>query len=714
MSFYGSVYYQLIDTFYKAVLRNKGKNKNTFVNINTIPDEFESKAVGRKGVFGFDSGNKWINLNVVSEEKPDSNELYSIYEIYHGAPDAAARHQANGFKVRLDDSALNARIDESGVIQLNYFDEFETSENRYDDAGHISSTEKKIYRLPKPEVNDRVTKLEQLVGLPDDKRNDTDDKTAEGIPLENLYNYVEENYDDITTLENYVGDWSKVVSMWSSGGKWAPTIANTIGNLESMYESAVDRYSNHKTFAEIIGKLSVLANKINDGNFISLIDAIKKESDRLDSLGVTVETNRQSAADAAIGLNALIGEPLDRNSVYDHIEDIYEDIENIENILNWSERTTTTVSGELDSLDGRVDDLEQYRTNLDNVTLPAINRSIEVLDKHTSEHYEAWEAAEVEFRAAHNDIYTKIGTVPENKNIMGIVEDFRTTVNSTFGTVPEGSNIMSEIKSVENKALDLIGTVPKDSDVMSELSSTKNSLLDLIGTVPEDSDIISELDSTKNNLLDLIGEVPENSDVMSELNSSFESLTDLIGEIPEESSVSAELASIQQEVDNLENIIGAVPEGNTVYGLISTNAGDITEIKEHMGDKVDGKTLSARISENASNMSTLVTTTLPTNYVSKTELTSANYATIGDVEKVETALTAVVGDLANIEVLKENATNSEVALLQDIFDRLVVLEADIKSIKDTLNPPIDDPESGGEDPDNSGTEPEPNPEEGTE
>ena len=92
MSFYGSVYYQLIDTFYKAVLRNKGKNKNTFVDINTIPDEFESKAVGRKGVFGFDSGNKWINLNVVSEEKPDSNELYSIYEIYHGAPDAAARH----------------------------------------------------------------------------------------------------------------------------------------------------------------------------------------------------------------------------------------------------------------------------------------------------------------------------------------------------------------------------------------------------------------------------------------------------------------------------------------------------------------------------------------------------------------------------------------------------------------------------------------------
>ena len=683
MSFYGSVYYQLIDTFYKAVLRNKGKNKNTFVNINTIPDEFESKAVGRKGVFGFDSGNKWINLNVVSEEKPDSNELYSIYEIYHGAPDAAATHQANGFKVRLEDSALNARTDESGVIQLNYFDEFETSENKYDDAGHISSTEKKIYRLPKPEVNDRVTKLEQLVGLPDEERSDTDDKTAEGIPLENLYNYVEENYDDITTLENYVGDWSKVVSMWSSGGKWAPTIADAIGNLDSMYNSATDRFSNHKTFAEIIGKLSVLAEKINDGNFISLIDAIKKESDRLDYY-------KQIAEDTSRGLNALIGEPLDRNSIYYHVEDIYENIENIENVLNWSERPTTTVSGELDSHNLRIKNLEDYRTTLDNTTLPAITGRIGTLEDQTKEHYEAWAKAEDKFEKAHQDIYAKLGSVPENENIINIINTFHEDVSATFGEIPADSDVMSEIQSVENKALDLIGTVPDNSNVM------------------------SELDITKNDLLELIGEVPESSDVMSELNSSFKSLVDLIGEIPEESSVSAELASIQEEVDSLEDIIGTIPEGNTVYGLISTNAGDITEIKEHMGDKVDGKTLSARISENASNMSTLVTTTLPANYVSKTELTSANYATIGDVEKVETALTTVVGDLANIETLKENATNSEVALLQDIFDRLVILEADIKSIKDTLNPPPDEPESGGEDPENSGTEPEPNPEEGTE
>ena len=494
--------------------------------------------------------------------------------------------------------------------------------------------------------------------------------------------------------------------MWSSGGKWAPTIANTIGNLESMYESAVDRYSNHKTFVEIIGKLSVLANKINDGNFISLIDAIKKESDRLDDLGITVATNKKTAEDSALGINALIGEPLDRNSIYDHVEDIYENIENIEDVLNWSARPTTTVSGELDSHDLRIKNLEDYRTTLDNTTLPAITGRVGTLEDQTKEHYEAWAKAEDKFEKAHQDIYAKLGTVPENENIIDIIDTFRGDVSATFGQIPADSDVMSEIQSVEN----LIGTVPDESNVMSELNSVQNNLVKIIGTVPENSDVMSELNSAKNSILELIGEVPENSDVMSELNS----LIDLIGEIPEESSVSAELASIQEEVDDLENIVGTVPEGNTVYGLISTNANDIIEIKEHMGDKVDGKTLSARISENASNMSTLVATTLPTNYVSKTELTAANYATIGDVEKVETVLTTVIGDLANIEILKENATNSEVALLQDIFDRLVVLEADIKSIKDALNPPVDDPESGEKDPDSPGTEPEPDPEEATE
>lgn len=704
MSFYGSVYYQLIDAFYKVIIRNKGKDAINFIDGD---EDREVSAQGRHGVFGFDSGNRWINFGYNEELKPDSKETYNIYQIYHGRPDPEATLANHGFRAMLED--VESRTDEEGIIQLEPHDVFETYDSIYDDAGHIARSERKVYRLPKSDMDNRVMELERLVGSDAEREMP---EMPEGDA--NLYGYVEENCKDISKLEEYQGQWTvHAAKSWAPASKdngvgYAPTIAETVGNLNDLYEDYRDRVKNFKSFVEIIGKLAGLeqVTVLEDGApraAKNIIDAIVIEKERLDTLYAELNKHQNTSNGAFEGIYSMIGEKIDNDkNIYGHIRQLYSDDSVMRNQLNWSQRPTTTVSGELDSHDLRIKNLEDYRTTLDNVTLPAIDGRVGTLEDQTKEHYEAWAKAEDKFEKAHQDIYAKLGTVPENENIINIIDTFQEDVSATFGQIPEDSNVMAEIQSVENKALGLIGTVPDQSNVMSELGTAKN------------------------DLLELIGEVPEDSDVMSELNSSFESLTDLIGEIPEESSVSAELASIQQEVDDLEEIVGTIPEGNTVYGLISANAGDITDIKEHMGDKVDGKTLSARISENASNMSTLVTTTLPTNYVSKTELTAANYATISDVEKVETALTTVVGDLTKIETLKENATNSEVALLQDIFDRLVALEADVKSIKETLNPPPDEPETGGEDPDipesggedpenpDPGTELEPTPEEGTE
>lgn len=109
-------------------------------------------------------------MNERTEVNQAANEAYSIYEIYHGAPDTEKTNPGYGFKVILDDSTLNNRT-KNGIIQLDFNDEFETYETIYDDAGHISSSEKKVYRLPKSEVDERISNLEDLVGLPNGYKN---------------------------------------------------------------------------------------------------------------------------------------------------------------------------------------------------------------------------------------------------------------------------------------------------------------------------------------------------------------------------------------------------------------------------------------------------------------------------------------------------------------------------------------------------------------
>jgi hypothetical protein len=56
MSFYGSTYFQLIDTFYKILVKNKG---GVAVSNPTVT-EWASQASGRKGVLEFGTGNRWI------------------------------------------------------------------------------------------------------------------------------------------------------------------------------------------------------------------------------------------------------------------------------------------------------------------------------------------------------------------------------------------------------------------------------------------------------------------------------------------------------------------------------------------------------------------------------------------------------------------------------------------------------------------------------
>lgn len=654
MSFYGSVYYQLIDTFYKAVLRNKGKNKTTFVDTNQIPDSVETPAVGRKGVFGFDTGNRWINLNVVSEEKPESNELYSIYEIYHGAPDANADNPGYGFNPLLDEQTIQDRTDEEGIIQLDFHDEFETYNNIYDDAGHIAQSERKIYRLPKAEVNDRVSELERLVGTDTDRQL----PEMENEEDQNLYGYVEENTKDIQTLESYTGDWSKVVSYWASGNKWAPTIAETIGNLEDMYSSAVDRYNNHKTFAEIIGKLPNLYEKINEGNPISLIAAILKESTRLDNLNGALNEHKSNAEGQFNGIYTMIGEKIDNDSIYDHIKELY-------NRIDWDDRENT-VSYEIDDLIRRATDLENKDIELEgaykaadlaletaykeadrvlkedlskdidavelkadnntrsintinNTTIPGINGRLDGLDKRVDDHYDAWKGTEQALKDADIVLQEKIGNVPTDSNVIDIIDDTKEEIKTLIGTVPEASSVMQEINSI--------------SADLGENTSEKTAFT----LIQENANAIREIQED-------IGTVGENS--------------------------------LVDQINTINTQIGTV--GDKALSV------QINDINTNLQNYAKSSELEAHV--NLAN-TTYATKSELNNCVTNTQLDEKGYALNSDLETVDRQVNSIIEQMNVLGSPTdfENQISEGSTLLSTIFQQLQNIQVDIKNIKTKIN-----------------------------
>lgn len=642
-------------------MRNKGKDSATFLEAETLED-VETAAKGRKGVFGFDSGNKWINLSCVQEERPEAKELYSIYEIYHGAPDETNATPNHGFKAHID---VEQRTGEDGVIQLDFHDEFETYESVYDEAGHIARTERKLYRLPKGEVNDRVDRLEELVGTDENRKM----PEKENEDDQNLYGYVEDNCNDIKELQDFVGDWDKdAAKFWDPDIEdigYAPTIAETIGDLNLMYKDYADRANNFKSLAELIGKMPDMYDAVNDKNFISITSAITKIQQNLTAASKQIQDNID-------GINAKIGKPLDTEiDIYEHIESHYDSIEDIEKILGWAEKTKT-VSQEIDGLDGRVDDLETYRASLESTIFPAINNSISTLNSQTSEHYEIWNKASEEFKKTHEDIYTKLGSVPVGENVIGIIEALESDVSTKIGSVPENSNIMDEIDNREQAIYDLIGEFDENSTVKETIDTLEENITNLIGEVPEESSVMSVVSDNHSTIINLIGSIPAESSVSTELK-------DLQGQIDD---IVADLGTNSSETETAFSLIAANAEGisdiNTILGEIGDTsvAQQIADIHTLMGEQVDGKSLSVRITETKNALS---------NYVTTDTLVNAKYAAESDLETVQNAVTEIAGDLESITSLKENITTENTNLLQDIFDRLVSLEDSIISIKTVIN-----------------------------
>lgn len=574
MSFYGSIYYQLIDTFYKIVLRNNGRNSTKFCS-NVTDEVFESRAAGRRGVFGFDTGNRWINLNEKTYVNSDDNENYSIYEIYHGKPDPKAEDVSNSFKLDLTDEEIESRK-KNGVIQLNFADKIKVCDTTYDKAGHIAKVETQTYQLPISQVNEDVDSLKKLVGSKLTKYNFPTVSSTDA----NLHGYVSQNFKDISTLESYVGDWTNSVSEWSKNN--APTIIDAIGNLDDMYGD-VNRAEKHQPFSKIIGNLPELWKKFNKENYISLSDIILQEREDFE----TLDKSTSNALDLlTVKTNDIGTRPDGYDTIYTEIIELHElldtltknhakDKTNMENAYKAADQVVTqTIGAEINTLNAEVENAKTAINTINNTTIPSINRLIDSIDDRIEAHEKNWVGTEkaltdVDDELAKNitAVSDSIGTLAEGKTVVKMIEDL---------TEADGK-IRKDLTAVDDK-------IREDLDNTTNIANTNKTDIETInkkiGTVGDKA-----LSVQINENLSDINSLNANALMKSEAETTYAKKTDL-----DVYAKSSDISTIDEKIDGVITALGLstdfgedIPEGSTIlkeiFSKLSKIEEDIANIK---------------------------------------------------------------------------------------------------------------------------------------
>ena len=683
MSFYGSVYYQLIDTFYKVIVKNNGDKNYDFneklVNPSGTPadDVVESPATGRKGIFSLDSGNYWINF---SKNENDTKEA-APYKIWHSKAhnDSKTMKRVSSWDIKT--SEYESEFDDYGIetkfyrkddpektdlretdhyIQLQEHDMLKLYESNYDEAGHViqDQTKEVLYRLPKTSVNENVNWLMNLVGKPnvDLPRWDVPVEEQEGEQTSansilTLTDYAEKNYEDIKTLEDYVGDWPSITQYWGESWHIAPTIKDVIGRVEDLFgekDGSPTNYSAYSTYKDysivkILGNLPNMwkrLDKKNEPNPISFTDAIIKIADDFQSS--TEDINKDLGVhDTAInGLNAIVGHS-DRPK--EEVDSVYE---------------------ELDKIFITIDEDTENRGNI----YPAINALHDRIDNEVSN----LQAADTEiiknYQEADSDLTSLINEKDSkvredfSKADNQIISDYKaadTAIDTAYKTAD--SKIISDYKAADLK----ISNAYKDADTALEERVNDN-----IGLL---SDTVKALDESHKKDIETINNTINGND-------------NTVSIIKRLDGHDTSIENNTKDISDIKTEIGAPEDNtnNTIYGKINENT-----------KKFENYALTATVNSLSNN--------LTNNYQLKSDAFTKDqadglYSPIGAL--VESDIKDLREDVSNLDqqVTSINALIGDVTSLeegQNIISLLEQILNEIEGIKtriDELHPTEQDPE----------------------
>ena len=546
---------------------------------------------------------------------------------------------------------------------------------------------------------------------------------------QHLYGYVNENSKDIKCLEDYVGDWSAVVGNWKGGGKYAPTIAQTVGNIDEMYgDSYKDRIDKHKTFAEIIGNksegdLPALYKKLNEENPISLIKAILKEDNRLDNLSLELSGHKNASDLSFAAIKAMIGTALDGETVdvYEHIaadrvkigtpidntNNIYDHITTLYGNMNWPaqkvDEQKITVSGEISRLDNKIGALDEDGTatvaseigRLDN-KIGEIPTDFTSLRSYIDTNFEdieeifTYDLGVNYTEVDENNIPTNtaFGLIKENADNISFINDFIGKVEE-----PNENSLITKITNLQA----FVGGESLSTDE-SSLNTHINNVKEYIGyTVPEEDEEITSLTDQINNLGELIGGTSKED----EENTLITRISDLEGVIGSDADFAEK--TVISSILSLTNDIGTDTDTgtNTLYSKINDANSSIANLTTLIG--------SSELPENTKDLMTQLSDIHNELYVSDDE--KGTKSLISKVSECQSLIGApsdetstdslfaqvesikndigILTDVTNSHEFGENVTTDNITdILNNILTRLETLENDVKNLK-TETPPTE-------------------------
>lgn len=703
MSFYGSVYYQLIDTFYKIIVKNSGDKTYTFNDVPFNPsgtpenEIIESPAVGRKGVFSLTNGNYWINFS-----KSDDVDEAAPYKIWHNPahddPETSKRIsswdiESDQYTYEKDDKGIETAVyNKDGVpmvagedyIQLQDHEFIRMYPSHYDEAGHIidTQTEPTLYRLPKSDVNEQVNWLLGLIGEPSEDKQlpmweIPEEERTEGLAqskdnsVMTLTDYAEKNYEDLRTQESYVGDWSTIAQYWGEDWYMAPSITDFIGKVEDMFNDPSVEANNYEEFknwflqgwnlVKILGELPKMWRAMDAGGSnvpISFSDAIVKLAKNLSDYKNEV-SGRLAVINAAIEGHTLR-------------------LDNIDDTIGEDTRKLGSIYPALNSLQDEIVNEADARRNADDKLTNNLAKEVSDREAAVAELNEAL-TKEIQDRA---DADTAINTAltQEVTDRTNAVSELSTAVYAKIAE--EKKALQDEIDSDNEAQTNAITAAYQQADtnldtkLSQALSDAQKNINERIGTLEQLHDKhYDELTEDIQDINDILGTQPDEATVFARLataDSEIQGLKDSLGTTGDVS-VATELTDIKNSIGTTADVAGA----NTVYGAIaSTNASVSTNTQSIENIKSSYLTQANAIE------SYLSKSEAATTYLSKEEAANT-YLVENDITQLRQNVSDIQATLGNVASITIDETSGQdvATILNQILSKIEEINAKIDELQ---------------------------------